>query len=68
MVAGWLTANNCLKAVRAAAVLENEQVAEDMQNRMAGVAQELVVVPAQQELAELERFRAELRAAGGRPA
>jgi GTP-binding protein EngB required for normal cell division len=68
MVAGWLTANNCLKAVRAAALLENEQVAEDMQNRMAGVAQELVVVPAQQELAELERFRAELRAASGRPA
>jgi GTP-binding protein EngB required for normal cell division len=68
MVAGWLTANSCLKAVRAAAVLENEQVAEDMQNRMAGVAQELVVAPAQQELAEFERFRAELRAASGRPA
>jgi hypothetical protein len=39
-----------------------------MQNRMAGVAQELVVAPAQQELAEFERFRAELRAASGRPA
>jgi GTP-binding protein EngB required for normal cell division len=67
MVLGWLTANSCLKAVRTAAVLENEQVADDMQARMAGVAQELVVVPAQQELAELERFRAELRAASGRP-
>jgi GTP-binding protein EngB required for normal cell division len=67
MVLGWVTANSCVKAVRTAAVLENEQVAEDMQNRMAGVAQELVVVPAQQELAELERFRAELRAASGRP-
>ncbi|HMH93179.1 MAG TPA: GTPase [Streptosporangiaceae bacterium] len=67
MVLGWLTANSCLKAVRTAAVLENEQVAEDMQNRMARVAQELVVVPAQQELAELERFRAELRAASGHP-
>jgi GTP-binding protein EngB required for normal cell division len=66
LVLGWLTANSCLKAVRTAAVLENEQVAEDMQDRMAGVAQELVVVPAQQELAELERFRAELRAASGR--
>jgi 50S ribosome-binding GTPase len=65
MVLGWLTANSCLKAVRTAAILENEQVAEDMQSRMAGVAQELVVVPAQQELAELERFRAELRAASG---
>ena len=67
LVLGWVTANSCLKAVRAAALLENEQVAEDMQDRMAGVAQELVVVPAQQELAELERFRAELRAASGRP-
>jgi GTP-binding protein EngB required for normal cell division len=67
MVLGWLTANSCLKAVRTAAVLENEQVAEDMQNRLAGVAHELVVVPAQQELAELERFRAELRAASGHP-
>jgi GTP-binding protein EngB required for normal cell division len=67
LVLGWLTANSCLKAVRTAAVLENEQVAHDMQNRMAGVAQELVVVPAQQELAELERFRAELRAASGHP-
>jgi 50S ribosome-binding GTPase len=65
MVLGWLTANSCLKAVRAAAALENEQVTEDMQGRMASVAQELVVVPAQQELAELDRFRAELRAAFG---
>ncbi|HEY2284550.1 MAG TPA: GTPase, partial [Streptosporangiaceae bacterium] len=65
LVLGWLTANNCVKAVRTAAVLENEQVTEDMQDRLAGVAQELVVVPAQQELAELERFRAELRAAAG---
>jgi GTP-binding protein EngB required for normal cell division len=66
LVLGWFTANSCLKAVRTAAILENEQVADDMQNRMASVAQELVVVPAQQELAELERFRAELRAASGR--
>jgi GTP-binding protein EngB required for normal cell division len=65
LVLGWLTANTCLKAVRTAAVLENEQVAEDMQNRIATVAQELVVAPAQQELAELERFRAELRTASG---
>jgi len=65
MVLGWLTANSCIKAVRSAAILENEQVTEDMQARMASVAQELVVVPAQQELAELDRFRAELRAALG---
>jgi hypothetical protein len=67
LVLGWFTASTCLKAVRAAAILEKEQVAEDMENRMTSVAQELVVAPAQQELAELERFRAELRIAGGQP-
>jgi GTP-binding protein EngB required for normal cell division len=65
LVLGWLTASACINAVRTAAVRENEQVAEDMQNRMASVAQELVVAPAQQELSELDRFRAELRVALG---
>jgi GTP-binding protein EngB required for normal cell division len=65
LVLGWLTALACLNAVRTAAVRENEQVAEDMENRMAGVAQQLVVAPAQLELSELDRFRAELRAAMG---
>jgi hypothetical protein len=67
LVLGWLTASVCLKAVRNAAILEKEQVAEDMRKLMTSVAAELVVAPAQQELAELERFRAELRIAGGRP-
>jgi hypothetical protein len=65
LVLGWLMASACVNAVRTAAVRENEQVAEEMQDRMAGVAQELVVAPAQQELAELDRFRAELRVALG---
>jgi GTP-binding protein EngB required for normal cell division len=65
LVLGWLTATACVNAVRTAAIRENEQVARDMQDRMAGVAQELVVAPAQQELFELDRFRAELRAASG---
>jgi GTP-binding protein EngB required for normal cell division len=65
LVLGWLTASACVNAVRTAAIRENEQVAEDMQHRMAGVAQELVVAPAQLELSELERFRAELRVAQG---
>jgi GTP-binding protein EngB required for normal cell division len=67
LVLGWLTASACVNAVRTAAMRENEQVAEDMQDRMAGVAQELVVAPAQQELSELDRFRAELRVALGQP-
>jgi GTP-binding protein EngB required for normal cell division len=61
LLLGWLTASVCVNAVRTAAIRENEQVAEDMQNRMAGVAHELVVAPAQLELSELDRFRAELR-------
>jgi GTP-binding protein EngB required for normal cell division len=65
LVLGWLTASACVNAVRTAAIHENEQVAEDMQHRMAGVAQELVVAPAQLELSELDRFRAELRVALG---
>ncbi|HEY1642378.1 MAG TPA: GTPase [Streptosporangiaceae bacterium] len=65
LVLGWLTASACVNAVRTAAIRENEQVAEAMQDRMASVAQEMVVAPAQQELSELERFRAELRAALG---
>ncbi|MGH3274940.1 MAG: ABC transporter, partial [Streptosporangiaceae bacterium] len=68
LILGWVTASTCLKAVRTAATLENEQVAEGMRDRMADVARELVVVAAQQELAEFERFRAELRAAAGHEA
>ncbi|HUZ24796.1 MAG TPA: GTPase [Streptosporangiaceae bacterium] len=68
LVLGWLTATACVNAVRTAAIRENEQVAEDMQDRMAGVAQEMVAAPALQELSELDRFRAELRVAMGIPA
>jgi GTP-binding protein EngB required for normal cell division len=67
LVLGWLTASACVNAVRTAAIRENEQVAEDMEDRMAGVAQEMVVAPALQELSELDRFRAEFRVAMGHP-
>ncbi len=67
LVLGWLTASSCVNAVRNAAIREKEEVAESMQARMASVAQELVVAPAQQELSELDRFRAELRVALGEP-
>jgi GTP-binding protein EngB required for normal cell division len=65
LILGWLTASACLNAVRTAAIRENEQVARDMEGRMARVGQQLVIAPAQQELAELDRFRAELRIAAG---
>ncbi|MGH3393907.1 MAG: hypothetical protein ACRDPO_04385, partial [Streptosporangiaceae bacterium] len=67
LVLGWLTASTCVNAVRNAAIREKEDVAKSMQARMASVAQELVVTPAQQELSELDRFRAELRVALGQP-
>jgi uncharacterized integral membrane protein len=67
LVLGWLTSSACVNAVRTAAIRENEEVAESMQDGMAGVARELVVTPAQQELSELDRFRAELRVALGQP-
>ncbi|HEX3488268.1 MAG TPA: GTPase [Streptosporangiaceae bacterium] len=67
LVLGWLTASSCVNAVRNAAIREKEEVAENMQARMASVAQELVVAPAQLELSELDRFRAELRVALGQP-
>jgi hypothetical protein len=67
LVLGWLTSSACVNAVRTAAIRENEEVAESMQDGMAGVARELVVAPAQQELSELDRFRTELRVALGQP-
>ena len=39
---------------------------QDIDKRMAGVARDLVVAPAEQELAELEQFRTDLRIARGR--
>ena len=52
-----------MNAVRAAAQRENQLVVHDIRERMAVVGQDLVVRPAERELAELERFRAELRTA-----
>ena len=65
LVLGWLTGSACINSVRTAAIRENEDVTSDMTSRMATVAQDLVVSPALTELAELDRFRAELRTALG---
>jgi GTP-binding protein EngB required for normal cell division len=65
LVAGWLIAGRCTTAVQAAAVTETDQLVEDITQRMTGVAYDLVVAPADQELAELARFRAELEVAAG---
>ncbi len=63
---GWLTASGCMNLVRTAARREHEEVESQMRARIAVVAREMVVVPAEQELSEYHRFREELRAAAAR--
>jgi GTP-binding protein EngB required for normal cell division len=64
LVGGWLTARICTAKVAEAAGSERDQLLEDIGDRLTGVAHDLVVGPAELELAELGRFRAELRMAG----
>jgi GTP-binding protein EngB required for normal cell division len=65
LAAGGLTARSCTRAVRQAAERATEDVADDIRQRLESVAAELVLAPAEAELGELQRFRAELRAAVG---
>ena len=65
LAAGWLLARRCVTAVQVAAIRETEQLVADIGDRMAAVADEFVVAPAERELAELDRFRAELEVAAG---
>jgi GTP-binding protein EngB required for normal cell division len=69
LLGGWLTARTCTRAVSEAAERETADLLDDIHQRLTAVARNLVVVPADFELAELGVFRQELRvAAGGRPA
>jgi GTP-binding protein EngB required for normal cell division len=65
LLGGWLTARVCIRAVSEAAERETQLLLDDIDRRMAGVARDLVVAPAELELSELDRFRAELRMAAG---
>jgi GTP-binding protein EngB required for normal cell division len=65
LLGGWLTARICTGAVSNAARRESHALRADIDRRMAEVAHDLVVEPADFELAELARFRAELRIAAG---
>jgi GTP-binding protein EngB required for normal cell division len=65
LVGGWLIARICTRAVSQAAERETDDVAGDIRRRLTAVAGELVVGPAESELDELDRFRAELRTAAG---
>jgi GTP-binding protein EngB required for normal cell division len=66
LLAGWLIAGQSEEAVHDAAGRERDELAEDIRHRMEGLARHLVIAPAEHELAELERFRAELEVAAGR--
>ncbi len=65
LAGGWLTARVCTRAVRRAAAREAEALTEDIVRRLAEVAGDLVIAPAESELEELERFRTALRIAAG---
>jgi GTP-binding protein EngB required for normal cell division len=65
LLLGWLTASGSRNVVRAAAEQESERVQETMRARIGDVAREMVIVPAEGELAEYRRFRGELRVAAG---
>ena len=65
LLLGWLTATGSRNVVRAAAEQESERVQETMRARIGKVAHEMVIVPAEQELAEYGRFRDQLRVTAG---
>jgi len=65
LLAGWLTAKVCTRAVNAAVSREIEDFQREIGSRMAVVAHDMVVAPAELELAELEQFRSDLRIATG---
>jgi GTP-binding protein EngB required for normal cell division len=65
LVLGWLTATGCMNLVRAGAGRERGRVLDAMRARIGVVAREMVVAPADDELAEYARFRSALRVAGG---
>ena len=66
LTAGWLMARRCATAVQEAATRETDALVDDIEERITSVARDLVIAPAEQELGELVRFRAELEIAAGR--
>jgi GTP-binding protein EngB required for normal cell division len=63
LLLGWLLASWCQNMVVLAADREREQASRAIMSRIAAVTSELVLVPTGRELAEYERFRAELAGA-----
>jgi GTP-binding protein EngB required for normal cell division len=65
LLAGWLMAQRCAEAVSAGAARETKLLDDDIRRRMTAVAQDQVIAPADLELSELERYRADLEVARG---
>ena len=65
LAGGWLLARRCAVAVRGGAARETKLLVADIMGRMAEVAENFVVAPAQLELSELSRYRDELETARG---
>jgi GTP-binding protein EngB required for normal cell division len=65
LLLGWLTAQGSKTVVRAAAEQESERVQETMRAKIGDVAREMVIVPVDQELAEYQRFRGDVRVVAG---
>jgi hypothetical protein len=65
LVGGWLSERVGARAVAEAAERETDELLDDIYRRLTVVAHDLVVEPADRELAELRLFRRELRVAAG---
>jgi GTP-binding protein EngB required for normal cell division len=63
LLLGWLTASGCMNMVMLAAEKERLRVEQGMRSRIAKVAREFVLMPVEQELAEYDRFRDEVKSA-----
>src|SRR5215475_13597500 len=65
LVGGWLSERVGTRVVRETAERETDELLDEIYRRLTTVAQDLVVEPAERELAELRLFRTELRVAAG---
>ncbi len=61
--AGAVIASWCMSLVRKRALAENARIAADIRTRIEAVATEMAVMPAEQELSELQRYRDEFMVA-----
>ena len=65
LAGGWISERVGTRVVREAAERETDELVDEIYRRLTTVAHDLVVEPAERELAELRLFRRELRVAAG---